>query len=578
MSGFTSQQMKRMGKKAVKSILRLIIMKTAPVWGPLVFMLGLAFIGYQLLYELPKEAILGNSENRIADFHYGSTEGLSEEELILFQRYPQIAEGWKEALTEEQLNQVEPYELDWRWLAAVDRTLNEPALLSLSGARSIHMKPQETFEVVRPLFDWEEYEEITKTETCNETSNPEWSEDAPPGTSQFLYDKGDSSESKVTRTLLTKAVTIQNTYRYSYEEKTRSNPSFDSNCGALSSTTTYKAVISIESDTEDWLPLRKILKDQGITNKQDQDFLLEYWLSFIKEDGLDLVLPPTGDLVDGTLVVPVPGKITSPFSNRINPVTGLAELHSGLDIGAAQGTPIRAAKAGTVIYAAPMGTAGNAIILQHTDLETRYYHLSVIGVAVGQTVQAGDVIGQVGSTGRSTGPHLHFEVRVGEQPVNPLAYFGKTEFQIPEEISYRPMDVEKVEDWLAACGSALAQRELLQMIDAAGLKTNVDPLLLLAITGQEQSFVPAAHQQADKIIKNPWNVFGSWAEGKGATLTTEEAAKIAAETIVKLSQNRPADVEPIRWLVDRRNPNGIYAEDPNWWIGVSQFYETLSKL
>lgn len=540
-------------------------------------MLGLAFIGYQLLYEMPKQAILGESENQVADFHYGSAEGLTEEELNLFHRYPLIAEGWKEGLTEEKLNQVEPYELDWRWLAAVDRTLNEPALLSLH-AQSIHMKPQETFAVVRPLFDWEEYEEVTKTETCNETSNPEWSEDAPPGTSQYLYEKGDSSESKVTRTLLTKAVTIQNTYRYSYEEKTRSNPSIDSNCGALSSTTTYKAVVSIESDTEDWLPLRKILKDQGITNKQDQDFLLEYWLSFIKEDGLDLVLPPTGDLVDGTLVVPVPGKITSPFSNRINPVTGLAELHSGLDIGAAQGTPIRAAKAGAVIYAAPMGTAGNAIILQHDNLETRYYHLSVIGVTAGQTVGAGDVIGQVGSTGRSTGPHLHFEVRVGDQPVNPLAYFGKPEFEIPEAISYRPLEAEKVKNWLASRGSSMAQTELLQMIDAAGQQTNVDPLLLLAITGQEQSFVPAAHKQADQIIRNPWNVFGSWAEGKGATLTTEEAARIAAETIVKLSQSRFAGVDPIRWLVDTQNPNGVYATDPNWWLGVSQFYETLSKL
>lgn len=568
-----NRQLKRYGKKAVAFIL----LQTAPVWGSFVVLLGISYIAYQLLYELPKEAIVGESENRIAAYHYGSTEGLTEEEQTLFERYPLIAEGWKDGLTEEQLNQVEPYRLDWRWLAAVDRTLNEPALLNLDGAKSIHMKPQQTFEVVRPEFDWESYNEVTNFETCTEETSSEWSEEAQKEISVTTYVRGNDS-SKITRTLLTQARTIQNTYRYSYMEQTRSNPSIDSGCGALSSQTTYKTVRSIETDPKEWLPLRNILKNQGITNKQDQDFLLEYWLSFLKEDGLDLALPFNGELADGELLVPVQGKITSSFANRINPVTGLPELHTGIDIGAEQGTPIRAAKSGTVIYAAPMGTAGNAIVLQHENLETRYYHLSVISVTTGQAVQAGEIIGQVGSTGRSTGPHLHFEVRVGDQPVNPLAYFRKPEFEIPEEISYRPMDSEKVKNWLTSRNSALAQTELLQMINAAGQKTNIDPLLLLAITGQEQSFVPAAHKQANKIIQNPWNVFGSWASGKGATLTTEEAARIAAETILKLSQSRPADVEPIRWLVDTRNPNGVYATDSNWWLGVSQFYETLSRL
>lgn len=572
-----NRQLKRMGKKAAKSVIKYLILQTAPVWGPIVVLFVLAVLGYQLLYEMPKQAILGDSENRVADFHYGSTEGLSDEELDLFQKYPLIAERWKADLIEEQMSQVEPYRLDWRWLAAVDRTLNEPTLLNLDEAHSIHMKPLDTLELVRPRFDWMSYEEVTRFESCTEQPNPEWSEEAEEEVSKTIYVKS-SGESKATRTLLKQAITIQNTYSYAYEERTRSNPSTESACGPLSSQTTYEAVTSIMNNPEDWLPLRRILKDQGIDSKQDQDFLLEYWLSFIKDDGIELASPYSGALADGQLLVPVQGKITSPFSNRINPVTGLAELHTGIDIGAQEGTPIRAAKTGTVIYAAPMGTAGNAIILQHEDLETRYYHLSLIGVIQGQIVQAGEVIGQVGSTGRVTGPHLHFEVRVSGQPVNPLAYFNKPTFEIPSEISYRPMNVEKVSVWLASRDSALAKKEILQMIDEAARQTNVDPLLLLSITGQEQSFVPAAHPQADKIIRNPWNVFGSWAEGKGATLTTEEAARIAAETVVKLSQNRPSDVETIQWLVDRRNPNGIYAEDPNWWIGVSQFYETLSKL
>lgn len=116
---------------------------------------------------------------------------------------------------------------------------------------------------------------------------------------------------------------------------------------------------------------------------------------------------------------------------------------------------------------------------------------------------------------------------------------------------------------------------ILNMIDQAGRQKNVSPYLLLAITGQEQSFVPRSNNHAFEIIRNPWNVFGCWCSGKGATLTTGEAAVIAANTIIKLSQDLPAGRDPIQWLVARDNPRGYYAEDTGWWIGVSKFYKAL---
>jgi murein DD-endopeptidase MepM/ murein hydrolase activator NlpD len=98
-------------------------------------------------------------------------------------------------------------------------------------------------------------------------------------------------------------------------------------------------------------------------------------------------------------------------------------MHEGIDLGAAYGTPIHAAAAGTVIYAGWMEGYGNLVIIDHGGgLATAYGHQSSIAVANGQSVSQGQVIGYVGSTGHSTGPHLHFEVRVNGAPVDPLGY------------------------------------------------------------------------------------------------------------------------------------------------------------
>jgi len=141
---------------------------------------------------------------------------------------------------------------------------------------------------------------------------------------------------------------------------------------------------------------------------------------------LDYAVPENWSTAEKNLKWPVPGvyKITSPFGPRIDPVYGVEKFHSGVDIGAPAGTPVVAVLDGEVAYAGWNDGYGLVVFIWHSNnLETRYAHLSSIAVKQRQIVKAGDVIGYVGSTGKSTGPHLHFEVRIGGKAVNPLDFF-----------------------------------------------------------------------------------------------------------------------------------------------------------
>ena len=132
-------------------------------------------------------------------------------------------------------------------------------------------------------------------------------------------------------------------------------------------------------------------------------------------------LVPSGH---GVLAVPIPGApITSGFGPRVHPIYGDVRMHTGIDFGAAAGTPIHAAADGVVVSAGPLGGYGNATVIDHGNgLATLYGHQSSIAVAPGQRVSRGQVIGYVGCTGLCTGPHLHFEVRVRGTPVDPMQY------------------------------------------------------------------------------------------------------------------------------------------------------------
>jgi murein DD-endopeptidase MepM/ murein hydrolase activator NlpD len=128
---------------------------------------------------------------------------------------------------------------------------------------------------------------------------------------------------------------------------------------------------------------------------------------------------------------PVVGKLESGVGGRRNPFGGRGyEYHEGQDIDAAYGTPVQVAATGRVIIAGWQRGYGNVVYVDHGNgLSTRYGHLSEIDVGVGQTVTRGQTIGLVGSTGRSTGPHLHYEVRINNQPVDPKQYLPGVEKQ-----------------------------------------------------------------------------------------------------------------------------------------------------
>jgi len=129
---------------------------------------------------------------------------------------------------------------------------------------------------------------------------------------------------------------------------------------------------------------------------------------------------------ESELLPPVAGRVSSAYGERVDPLTGELDFHGGLDLAAPAGTPVRAAAAGTVAFSGRRGAAGNLVELRHRDgTSTSYAHLQSMRVAAGETVAAGQVLGAVGSTGRSTGPHLHFTVERSGDPVDPAPLIGR---------------------------------------------------------------------------------------------------------------------------------------------------------
>ena len=123
---------------------------------------------------------------------------------------------------------------------------------------------------------------------------------------------------------------------------------------------------------------------------------------------------------------PLVGWLSSGFGSRPDPITGDSDYHSGLDISADRGTPVHATADGVVDAAGYNGNYGNAVLVAHGyGISTRYGHLSRFAVRIGQQVKRGQVLGYVGSTGRTTGPHLHYEILINGSAINPLRMLAK---------------------------------------------------------------------------------------------------------------------------------------------------------
>lgn len=139
---------------------------------------------------------------------------------------------------------------------------------------------------------------------------------------------------------------------------------------------------------------------------------------------------------------------------------------------------------------------------------------------------------------------------------------------LPGHLQYKPIEQEALKVYLKKKNSLLCEEPYFSAIIKAAKEFDINPLLLFAITGQEQAFVPKDHDQAQNMANNPFNVFTSWQK---YNTNIHDTSRIAARTIANASKNRPPAEDPIRWI------NKKYAEDPNWWVGVSKIFTSLEK-
>ncbi len=161
--------------------------------------------------------------------------------------------------------------------------------------------------------------------------------------------------------------------------------------------------------------------DTAFTVMRDVLGLIENRLAAVRND-----VERRRSLADATPSIwPVAGWLTSSFGNRRDPFSGGRDFHPGLDISANYGDPVLAPAAGLITNASASGNYGNLVVIDHGfGIVTKYGHLSRFGVMNGQEISRGDVLGYVGSTGRSTSPHLHYEIWINDKNTNPMRLLG----------------------------------------------------------------------------------------------------------------------------------------------------------
>jgi murein DD-endopeptidase MepM/ murein hydrolase activator NlpD len=194
------------------------------------------------------------------------------------------------------------------------------------------------------------------------------------------------------------------------------------------------SLYGLKSDSILTAPASDSARDAQVNSSLDQLYALRNTaLSGAASNGISLGLTRNVTTADWVRAYsapdlwPVEGQITGSFGERIDPFNGEGAFHSGVDIASVYGQPVIAPADGNVVFADFLGGYGRMILLDHGhSITTRYGHLSGFSVVAGQSVHRGDTIGYVGLTGRSTGPHLHYEVRINDTPVNPHKYLRLT--------------------------------------------------------------------------------------------------------------------------------------------------------
>ena len=218
-----------------------------------------------------------------------------------------------------------------------------------------------------------------------------------------------------------------------YEERTRTVTTVDEEGNEVETQETYTVAVSISDFQQVWQNIRHLTGAEATPEQQANADSVYNVVKYGASTGTEGWIPGTDVPFIGAdgFCSPIgagwESRVTSEFGYRRDPFTGETRGHTGMDLAVPTGTPVRAALPGTVIAAQYHSSYGYYVMIDHGNgLSTLYAHNSQLLVRVGQTVEAGDIVSLSGSTGRSTGPHLHFEVRLNGQRTNPRYYLPAT--------------------------------------------------------------------------------------------------------------------------------------------------------
>jgi len=340
-----------------------------------------------------------------------------------------VGEIWgDEAIAEKP--QVQPHRVKWSFLAALDRVLGDPVVHGAHGSEDLGQgrrpEPEKHFAEFKPELKWEQF---------NLYYEHRWSEkttDSQNNTSYKTYTK--IYEKKIK--LLTFASTYEADFTYTWERKVTETEHHYSD-----GTFSYKKVITPElkgvQRRNVYERLMSVLREYGLEKPSNAETVLQIAAHMDDEFAVDSslfgsfteMLAPedfvfTGD--PGAIIWPAGGPVISGYGYRIHPILGTRRMHTGIDIGVPTGEPVCAAAAGIVEFCGEHRAWGKCIRIDHGEFQTFYAHLDSIQVRPGMEVDSGQVIGKAGSTGWSSGPHLHFEVWQNGTHVNPLSWLQNT--------------------------------------------------------------------------------------------------------------------------------------------------------
>lgn len=315
--------------------------------------------------------------------------------------------------------QVRPHRVHWALMASLDKMLGDPIIHGEHGPEELGKgrkpDPDKRFKELEPELEWQTFELYYKHVWQTET------EDGGCETHTEIYKK------KIR--LLKAAKTYEADFYYTWKEKVIERESDSGECGYSYTKVVVPELVSVKKTGPLYARLKDILVSYGLTKDSNVEFALRLAMNLDETFEVDaetfgspyeMTIPDVHFTEEpGEVNWPCPGNVTSRFGYRVDPFTGQRKFHGGIDIANAERTPVRAAASGIVVAAGRAGGYGLWVVIDHGDFRTVYAHLKEILVITGREVKGGDVIGTMGSTGRSTGPHLHFEVRVNGGCVDP---------------------------------------------------------------------------------------------------------------------------------------------------------------